>query len=216
MKRIAIILLVALVGISIMSILVAAILVRESARGRTYSDARAIPHRHIGLLLGCARLLPNGTVNPFYQNRIDAAVELYRAGKIDYLLASGESAPNGYNEAADMKASLLQAGIPAERIYSDSAGFRTLDSVVRAREVFGLTEVTIISQEFHNRRAIFIARHRGIDAIGFNAAEVGTDEGLFARCREQFADVSAVLDIFLFRTQPRLLGPKVVLASNHR
>jgi SanA protein len=129
---------------------------------------------------------------------------------------SGESLPNGYNEAADMKADLVQAGVPAERIFSDPAGFRTLDSVVRAREVFGQTEITIISQESHNRRAIFIARHRGIDAIGFNAAETGIHDILWDRCREKIAGVSAVLDIFLRKTRPRVLGPKVVIASDLR
>jgi SanA protein len=213
MKRITIAFLVAGVGLPVLATLASAILVAESARGKTYSDARAIPHRHLGLLLGSARLLPSGALNAFYQNRLDAAVELYRAGKIDYLLVSGESQPNGYNEPAEMKASLVLAGVPAEKIYSDPAGFRTLDSVVRAKEVFGQTEVTIISQELHNRRAIFIAGHQGIDAIGFDAAEVGTFYGLLDRCREQFADVNAVLDIFLFRTRPRFLSPKSVIPS---
>ena len=215
MKRITIALLVAGIGLPILATLASASIVAESARGKTYTDARLIPHRHVGLLLGAARLLPSGAPNPFYQNRIDAAVELDRAGKIDYLLVSGESQPNGYNEPADMKASLVQAGVPAEKIYSDDAGFRTLDSVFRAKEVFGQTEITIISQELHNRRAIFIAGHNGIDAIGFDAAGVGTLYGLFDDCREQFADVDAVLDLFLFRTRPRLPGPKSVIPADH-
>jgi len=216
MRRIINRLLVAGVGLLILSTLVANILINKSAKDRTYSDAQAIPHRHVGLLLGCARLLPSGALNPFYKNRIDAAVALQRAGKIDYLLVSGESLPSGYNEAADMKADLVQTGVPAETIYYDPNGFRTLDSVVRAREVFGQTEITIISQESHNRRAIFIARHRGIDAIGFNAAETSIRYILWDRCREKFAGVSAMLDIFVWKTRPRVLGPKVVIASDRR
>ena len=216
MRRIIIRLLVAGLGLLILSTLVAGILINKSAKDRTYSDAQAIPHRHVGLLLGCARLLPSGALNPFYKNRIDAAVALQRAAKIDYLLVSGESLPSGYNEAADMKADLVQAGVPAEIIYYDPNGFRTLDSVVRAREVFGQIEITIISQESHNRRAIFIARHRGIDAIGFNAAETSIRYILWDRCRERFAGVSAMLDIFVWKTRPRVLGPKVLIASDSR
>jgi SanA protein len=216
MRRIIIRLLVAGLGLLILSTLVAGILINKSAKDRTYSDAQAIPYRHVGLLLGCARFFPSGALNPFYKNRIDAAVALQRAGKIDDLLVSGESLPSGYNEAADMKADLVHAGIPAEIIYYDPNGFRTLDSVVRAREVFGQTEITIISQESHNRRAIFIARHSGIDAIGFNAAEAGIRYISWDRCREKFAGVSAMLDIYLWKTRPRVLGPKVLIASDSR
>lgn len=216
MRRIIIKLLFAGVGLLILSTLVASILINKSAKNKTYSNVQVIPHRHVGLLLGCARLLPSGALNPFYKNRIDAAVVLQRAGKIDDLLVSGESLPSGYNEAADMKADLIQAGIPAEIIYYDPNGFRTLDSVVRALDVFGQTEIIIISQESHNRRAIFIASHRGIDAIGFNAAETGIHDILWDRCREKFAGVSAMLDIFLWKTRPRVLGPKVVIASDSR
>jgi len=110
-----------------------------------------------------------------------------------------------------MKASLMEVGVPSERIYCDYAGFRTLDSVVRAREVFGQTEITVVSQEFHNRRAIFIARHRGLDAIGFNAADVDARDSFKTSCREQLARVNTLLDMFLFSRQPKFLGPKVTL-----
>ena len=108
-----------------------------------------------------------------------------------------------------MKNSLVEMGVPRAKIYCDYAGFRTLDSIVRARDVFGQTQITIISQEFHNRRAIFIARHRGLDAIGFNAPEVDAYDSFKTRCREQAAKVNTVLDIFVFRRQPKFFGPKV-------
>jgi SanA protein len=112
-------------------------LVRNAAAGRLYSSTAAIPRRELGLVLGCSRHLGDGSPNPFFDTRVQAAAELFHAGKIDYLLVSGDNHTTGYNEANDMRNALLKSGIPAARIYCDFAGFRTLDSIVRAREVFG-------------------------------------------------------------------------------
>jgi SanA protein len=213
MKRRAIKLLFAAAALCLLSIMGARVLINRAARGRTYSDVHLIPHRRVGLLLGCVKTFPGGWPNPFFSNRIAAAVELYHAGKVDYLLVSGDNHIRTYDEAKDMKDSLAELGVPREKIYCDYAGFRTLDSVVRARDIFGQSEITIISQEFHNRRAIFIARHRGVDAIGFNAREVDTYDSFDTRCREELARVDAVLDVFLFRRQPKFAGPKVPIGS---
>ena len=194
---------------AVVLIIGATTLINRAARGRTYSDVETIPHRPVGLLLGCAKILPNGDGNIFFQRRVAAAAELYRAGKVDYLLVSGDNHVRAYDEAKDMKNSLAELGVPRERIFCDYAGFRTLDSVVRAREVFGQTQVTIISHEFHSRRAIFIARHKGMDAIGFNAPAVDAYNSFKTQCREQVAKVGAVLDVYVFRRQPRFLGPQV-------
>jgi len=112
-----------------------------------------------------------------------------------------------------MKDSLVQAGVPAARIYCDYAGFRTLDSIVRAREIFGQTEITVISQEFHNERAIFIARYRGVDAIGFNAPEVDAYDSFKTKCRELIARANMLLDLFVFGRAPRFLGDKVTIPA---
>lgn len=209
MKKRAIKLLLAASALCLLSIIGARVLINRAARGRTYSDVHLIPHRRVGLILGCAKALPNGNANLFFQYRVAAAAELYRAGKVDYLLVSGDNHIRAYDETQDMKNSLAELGVPHGKIYSDYAGFRTLDSVVRARDIFGQTQITIISQEFHNRRAIFIARHRGVDAIGFNAREVDAYDSFDTRCREELARVDAVLDVFLFRRQPKFSGPKV-------
>lgn len=192
-----------------LSMLGADALVNRASRGRTFSDVRAVPHRRVGLLLGCVKTMPGGWLNPFFTRRVAAAAELYRAGKVDYLLVSGDNHIRSYNEAKDMKDSLAELGVPREKIFCDYAGFRTLDSIVRARDVFGEAQITVISQEFHNRRAIFIASNRGIDAIGFNASGVGAYHGFKVRCREELARVNTVLDIYLFRRQPRFQGPRV-------
>jgi SanA protein len=199
---------------ALLAIAVAARTIHREARGRTYGNLASVPHRRVGLVLGCSKQLSYGRRNLFFETRIRAAAELFRAGKVDYLIVSGDNHAREYDESSDMKDSLIRQGVPAARIYCDYAGFRTLDSVVRAREVFGQTEITIISQEFHNRRAIFIARHRGVDAIGFNAPEVDAYNSFRTRCREQAARVGTLLDVLVLRTQPRFLGPKVAIGES--
>ena len=187
------------------------LLVSRGASGKTYSDLSAIPARRVGLVLGCSRLLGGGMHNTFFDNRIDAAARLFRAAKVEYLIVSGDYHTRGYDEPSDMKQALIDSGVPAERIFCDYAGFRTLDSVIRAREIFGQTSVTVISQEFHNQRAIFIGEHRGIDIIGFNAAEVDAYDSFKTKCREVLARAGLMLDLFVVRREPKFLGPKVSL-----
>jgi SanA protein len=192
-------------------ILVAGAMVRHAARGRTYADASEIPRRDVGLVLGCSRKLSNGRDNLFFQNRIAAAAALYKSEKVGVLIVSGDNRKATYDEPTDMKNALVAAGVPAEKIYCDYAGFRTLDSVVRARHVFGQDSLTIVSQRFHNQRAIYIARKHGIDAIGFDAAEVAFRHSFKTKCREQFSRVVAVLDILIGK-RPKFLGEPVIIA----
>ena len=211
MKRKLAGLLLLVLAVSSLGILVANRTIRGAASGRTYSDVHAIPHRTVGLVLGCKKYLADNRPNLFFRNRVAAAAELYRQGKVDYLLVSGDNHILGYDEPADMKNELVTEGVPAEKIYLDYAGFRTLDSVVRAKEVFGLAQITIISQKFHAQRAIFIANHRGLDAIAFNAPDVDAYDSFGTRVREHFARLKAVLDIYVLRKQPHFLGEKVAI-----
>jgi SanA protein len=109
-----------------------------------------------------------------------------------------------------LKKDLIKRGIPASKIFLDYAGFRTLDSVVRCREIFGQHAVTIISQPFHNERAVFIARNKGIKAIGFNARDVNKYYGFKTQAREKLARGKMVLDL-IFNKQPRFLGEKIII-----
>jgi len=195
--------------LAILWIAAASLVVIATARGRTYSDPAAIPARRVGLVLGCSRFLGDGRRNSFFDNRIQAAAQLIRAGKVRYLVVSGDNHVSGYDEPSDMKDGLVQAGVPAERVYCDYAGFRTMDSIVRVREIFGQTDITVISQEFHNQRAIFIAQHRGVDAIAFNAGEADAYDSFKIKCRELFARAKMLLDLFVFHRQPKFLGEKV-------
>lgn len=212
-RRILLIAVCSFLLVSIVSVLAARALIARAARNKTYSSVDLIPYRRVGLVLGCPKRIPGGWLNPFFENRIAAAVELFDQKKIDYLVVSGDNHIHDYDEPTDMKNALLEKGVPLERIYLDYAGFRTLDSVVRVKEIFGQTNITIISQHFHNQRAIFLARHRGIDAIGFDAPDVAPEYAWKTESREQFAKVKAVLDIYVFHKQPHFLGQEIAIGA---
>lgn len=184
--------------------------VTQQTTSKTYNDAAKIPHRKVGLLLGCSRYAASGQISTFYQNRIDAAVRLYKTGKVDFILASGDNRTAQYNEPKWMHDDLVKRGVPANKIYMDYAGLRTLDSVVRCSRVFVENKITVISQAFHNQRAIFIARYWGIDAIGFNAEDVNSSSGTTVLIREKLARVLMIFDLWTGK-QPKHLGDKVII-----
>ncbi|MCF6365036.1 MAG: YdcF family protein [Bacteroidales bacterium] len=175
-----------------------------------YNDIDEIPKNKVGLLLGTSKYIGK-SLNYYYKYRIDAAVELYKKGKIKYILVSGDNSAASYNEPQTFKDDLVKRGIPAKRIYLDYAGFRTFDSVIRSKEVFGQESITFISQQFHNERAIFIAKHNGINAVGYNAKDLHGRNGLKTRIRERFARIKAILDVFILCTKPKFLGEKIII-----
>lgn len=182
--------------------------VQSSVKNQLYKDIEAIPYNKVGLVLGTIKVLTNGNTNRYYQYRIDAAVALFKAGKIKFVLVSGDNSREGYDEPTDMKNDLIKAGVPEDKIFLDFAGFRTLDSVVRGKAIFGQKSMTIISQKFHNERAVFIANYKGIDAIGFEARDVSMRAGLLVQSREKLARIKVLIDL-LFGVQPKFGGDKI-------
>lgn len=182
--------------------------VQHSAEGKLYSDVRTVPYNKVGLLLGTNKYLAGGGVNQYYRYRIKAAAQLLKAGKVKYIIASGNNESPNYNEPKQMKEDLMKEGVPASRIFLDNAGFRTFDSMVRLRAIFGQDSVTVISQKFHNERALYIASREGIYAIGFNARDVSREEGNPVQTREKLARVKVFLD-YLTSKDPKYLGKKV-------
>ncbi len=177
--------------------------VERYAAGRVYGDAEAVPAREYGLLPGTSRLVHGKYLNTYFFNRIHAAVELYKAGRIRKIIVSGDNGRTDYNETGDMARELVAEGVAPEDVLSDYAGFRTLDSVVRARNLFGASELTVISQRFHCERAIYLAARHGIDAVGFEADEVAPQSvRIRLAVREAFARVLAVLDAEVLDTKP--------------
>lgn len=193
----------------VMALLLCNSWINRSTRSQLYSDSSAIPARKVGLVLGASKNTVRGTDNMYFTYRMQAAYELYKTGKVHYLLLSGDNHTEGYDEPTDMRDALIRLGVPDSCIVLDYAGFRTLDSVVRCKEVFGEDSVTVISQEFHNQRALFIANKSGVNAIAFNAKEVDRNYSLKTRIREYFARVKCVLDIYVLHTGPKFLGEKI-------
>jgi len=169
-----------------------------------------IPETKTALLLGTGKNLSNGMPNAYFYNRIQAAIDLYKSGKIQYIIVSGDNSTKDYNEPEDMQLALMKYDIPKERIVLDHAGFRTLDSVIRAKEIFGQNKLVIISQKFHNERAVFLARKNGMEAYGYNANDVNKYAGLKTNLREYLAKTKVYWDL-LFGVQPKFGGEKIII-----
>ena len=187
------------------------LIVVQSAKGRTYSDVDKIPYHKVGLVLGTIPKLNNGNDNYYYKCRMQATADLYFAGKISYIIASGDNHIKEYNEPECMLNSLVALGVPDSVIYLDYAGFRTFDSMVRAKKVFGQDSITVISQHWHNQRAIYVARKQGMDIDGFDAKDAIVRKAYIKNhIREMLAKVKAVVDVW-FGKRPHFLGEPVII-----
>jgi SanA protein len=182
---------------------------KDSAAFVSYAIAD-VPQTKTALLLGTGKNLSNGMPNAYFYNRIQATADLYKSGKIQYIIVSGDNGTKDYNEPEDMQMELIKNGVPQDRIILDHAGFRTLDSVVRAKEIFGQTNLIIISQKFHNERAVFLAQQNGIKVFGYNAADVNKYAGFKTNIREYFAKAKAYWDLIL-GVQPKFGGEKILI-----
>jgi len=193
---------------SIIMIIASNYSIESYAKNKTYFDVSKIKKNKVGLVLGTAKKSRKGNPNLYFKYRINATVKLYKEKKVDFILVSGDNNNKQYDEPNDFKDELVKKGIPKDKIFLDYAGFRTLDSVVRAKKIFGLTELTIISQQFHNERAIYLAKVNGMKAIGFNAKDVSGRSGLKVKTREYLARTKVFVDI-AFGVEPKFLGERV-------
>jgi SanA protein len=182
--------------------------IEKTTQHLVYNDVRAIPYNKVGLLLGTSKLLRSGERNLYFYHRIIATFDLFKAQKIKYIVISGDNSEKDYNEPQDMKMELVKLGVPDSVIILDYAGFRTYDSVIRLNKIFGQEQCTIISQEFHNKRAIYIANQLGLNAVGFNAKDVDAHIGFKTKLRECFARVKVFLDFWVHK-EPTYLGQQV-------
>lgn len=174
------------------------------------NDPARLPVMDVALVLGAAPIGPEGGPNRYFEYRLDAAAALWRTEKIRYLLVSGDNRSADYDEPTAMRAGLIARGVPAERIYRDSAGVRTRDSILRAEEVFGQKRLIIVSQHFHLARAIFLARQEGIEAWGFAARDVDRPYSVLTTLRRYPSALRAYYDVW-FDTPPRHGGKPVVI-----
>ena len=201
-----------LLTLPLVLIIVCQLIVLGGASGRHFDALTALPANRVGLVLGTNKFVARGRHNAYYTQRITAAAKLYKAGKVEFLLVSGDNRRSDYNEPVTMKHDLIAAGVPKNKIICDYAGFRTLDSLIRAKEVFGQSKLTIISQRFHNERALFLARAHEIEAVAYDAGTGNFPQGKTA-LREILARAQAVLDTWVLRTRPKFLGERISIGE---
>ncbi len=185
-----------------------------STEADLYTNWAALPENEVGLVLGTSPYTAEGMPNPHFAGRIVAAVELYQLGRVKHLIVSGANPDASYNEPRRMWQALTAAGVPAQAITMDFAGFRTFDSVARAKLVFGLDRLTVITQDYHAYRALFIGRHLGLRPVAYAPAGEASGPAFRPYLREVLARIWAILDLYLFDTEPKFVGQAEVLPVN--
>jgi len=184
--------------------------VLHSARPYIITNAASLPVNDVALVLGTSKVNADGvSENPFFRGRMNTAARLFHEGKVRHLLVSGDNAHPSYDEPTWMRNALIARGVPASAITRDYAGFRTLDSMARASKVFGLQRFTIVTDDFHIARSIFLARSYGLDVVGFPSEHVPYWWSKKVRTRELASRTVAFLEVYLLHTQPRYFGPPV-------
>lgn len=183
--------------------------VTHSTDSQIFSRISKLEDNQVGLLLGTTPKLANGYANPYFTNRINAAAVLYQKGKVRHIILSGDNGNKNYNEPQAMLEALIKKGVPKEKMTLDYAGFRTLDSVIRSKAVFQQDKILIISQKFHNSRAVFIANHIGIEATAYNAKQVYRTKGSKVKLREYIARCLAILDLYILQREPKFYGETI-------
>lgn len=200
---------IALFLIGLFLIFILNIWVEKSTQKQVFQQIDDLPNHDVALVLGTIKLIRHRYRNPYFYNRIDAAAELYKKGKVKHFILSGDNHREGYNEPEDMMEALIKKGVPSSAITLDYAGFRTLDSVVRCQAIFQQKKVTVISQKFHNHRALFIANKKGLEAVAYNAEEVFRSPWSKVKLREYLARLAVVLDLYIWNRQPKFYGEKI-------
>lgn len=194
----------------VLAVLISEHTVTSNAEGKLFDDVSNTPEETVALVLGTAAETRGGGPNQYFVSRMKAAATLYHAGKVQHLLLSGDNGTWGYNEPMDMRRTLIGLGVDSADMTLDFAGFDTYDSVVRAQKIFGQQRFMIVSQRFHNERALYIAQDQGIDAIAFNADEAGIRRTKWSWVRERGARLKMWKDIIL-GVDPHFLGEPVLL-----
>jgi SanA protein len=182
-----------------------------STSSQVFEGIDEAPFNEVGLVLGTSSKTMSGIDNPYFVTRIEQAAALYKAGKVNHLIVSGDNETVYYNEPEKMKQALIENGVPASAITLDLSGFRTLDSIVRCKYVFGINSVTIITQKFHGYRALFLCNYNDLEAIVVTTQSLHDKGSLSVLLREYLARFKAVLDLYILHTVPKKIDRKEVL-----
>jgi len=187
--------------------------IKKQTQSAIFHSIENLPSNNVALVLGTSPWNRKRQQNLFFNYRIDAAEKLWKSGKVGYLVLSGDNRKQEYNEPLEMKKALNKRGVPDSALYLDYAGFRTFDSVIRMKAVFGQQEFIIISQQFHVERALFIALKNNLNAVGFATREVPNRYSMRTQIREYGARFKTMLDIYLLNTKPHFLGDQVIIGA---
>ncbi len=177
--------------------------VKESVKSSNQIELQA----RVGVVLGTSKYALKSE-NLFYRNRIQKAYELYRTGRIKFIVVSGDNGTVFYDEPTQMKKDLVELGVPSGKVFCDYAGFSTIDSMLRMKLVFNLKEFVVISQKFHADRAIYLGKRNGLNIIPGYAKDVPEWYAPYNKYREKLARVKAVYDI-LIGTEPKFKGKRI-------
>lgn len=194
--------------LGILLLLLPNVWVLYATKSQVFQSIEALPSTEVALVLGTSKKLENGKDNPYFMYRMEAAAELYKSGKVKHLILSGDNETRYYNEPLYMNEALLAKGIPASAITLDYAGFRTLDSVVRCKEIFGQSKFIIVTQRFHSYRAIFIANYYEVETAAYVANNLPFSQSFKVILREILARPKAIIDLYILNITPRVLGEK--------
>lgn len=170
--------------------------IEYSTRDKIYFDIQKVPSNNVGLVLGTSKYVAKGKENLFFRYRMEASARLFEEGKVRYLILSGNKEGETYDEPRAMQKALVKLGVPLEAMLLDTAGYRTYDSVLRCKEVYQQNKVTVISQNFHNARALYLCQHNGVEAVGFAAQDVPDGYSIKTIVREYLARPKAMLDVY--------------------
>lgn len=176
-----------------------------------HADSSEVPKTYAALVLGTSPTLKSGANNPYFVYRMEMAAQLYKEGKVTKFVLSGDNHIESYDEPEAMRQYLIKLGVPDTCLHLDYAGFRTLDSVVRLKAIFGQDTAIVISQAFHNERAIAIGYKHAIVLYGADAKDVGSRFGMRTRIREYLARVKCCLDLFILNKEPHFYGEKIAI-----
>lgn len=176
-----------------------------------HNNLDGFTEQSVALLLGTSKYTANGDVNLFFKHRVETCAALYLSGKVKHIIVSGDNSLKEYNEPREMRKALIALGVPQAAITLDYAGFRTLDSVVRCKKVFGQDNIVVVSQRFHLQRALFIAENYGINALGFVAPDPPGTYPIRTQVREYFAKTKAIIDLYVLNKEPKFLGERIAI-----
>lgn len=176
--------------------------------------AEAVDKAQVGIVLGALVYGKSGRLSPVLEDRVDTAIALYKAGKVERLLMSGDHGQSNYDEVNAMRRYACERGVPDDRIFTDHAGFNTYDTMVRARRVFLVENAVVITNGFHLDRSVFLARSAGIKAQGVVADKRAYLDSNYNDSREYLARCKAVLNVYLLRPDPTFLGPEIPITGS--